>query len=159
MYHFEVDSFQKYTFETDKRYLYEVVFSKLDFIFQSNDQIKDHIYELSVEIVSNFDKLPAKNTKTAATIAQIIEHYFRNHPSSFAVFHILNTDKKGSSRNTIFSNWFKRYNSDFLEKHDKIIKDDIDIFYVSLILRKDNPLKNSVLLYFSDWINRTNASK
>lgn len=159
MYEFEIESYTQYTFETDTGIAYEVVFSPMDFIFDDENVLKNNIYELSIELVTKLKVLPPKDEKIEVTIAEIVKTFFINEPSSFAVFHVANIDKKVSLRKRLFSSWFDKYNDNFLEKHDKIIEDQFDIFYVSLILRVDNPLKENVLKYFSDWINMTNATK
>lgn len=100
-----------------------------------------------------------KMKKIETTITQIVKHFFQHEPLSFAVFHISNIDKKVISRRRLFSNWFDKHNNDFLEKFDKIIEDKSEIFYVSLILRKDNALKSAIIDFFVNWIDDTNATK
>lgn len=159
MYEFEIESNTKYTFETDAQITYEVTFSPMEFVFDDESALKHNIYELSIELVTKLNVLPSKDKKIEFTITQIVKHFFLHEPLSFAVFHIANIDKKVISRRRLFSNWFEKHNNDFLEKFEKIIEDKSEIFYVSLILRKDNALKSEIIDFFVNWIDYTNATK
>ncbi len=159
MYKFKEESSTKFSFETDYQVTYEVIFSSLDFVFIDKNVLKDAIYELSIELITKVQKLPIKDSKIEPTITIIVKSFFENNPSSFAIFHISNIDKKVSLRKRLFTHWFNKYNDNFLEKHEKIVEDQFDIFYISLMLRVDNPLKINILDYFEDWIQQTNTIK
>lgn len=160
MYNFQAKEENRvYGFKTDAGFAYEITFSPMEFVFDDENALKHNIYELTIELVTKLNVLPPKDEKIETTITQIVKHFFQHGPLSFAVFHISNIDKKVISRRRLFSNWFEKHNNDFLEKFEKIIEDKSEIFYVSLILRKDNALKSEIIDFFVNWIDDTNATK
>lgn len=159
MYEFAKVNPHRYTFETETGFVYGISLSPLDFVFRENDELIPLIFELSIEILSDFDKLPPRDKKIELTVSKIVKSIFEKEKSIFAIYHVSNIDKRAISRKKLFQKWFDNNNINFLEKHDKMIEDEFEVFYISLLLRKDNPQKEKILESFNQWIDDTNATK
>lgn len=139
--------------------VYEVSLSPLDFVFREQKSLNSILFELSIELLSDFEKLPPFDKNIELTVSAIIREIFEKEPSIFAIYHVSNVDKRGLIRKILFQKWFSKNNLNFLEKYDKMIEDEFEIFYISLLLRKDNPLKTTILESFNQWIDDTNSTK
>ena len=92
-----------------------------------------------------------------ATIISIIEVYFES--GGLALTYICDIrDGKQSARNRLFNKWFRDYpfNHDYFLENRKIAIEDTD-YYISIVIRKDEPLCSSIIAEFIDEIARLDS--
>lgn len=85
-----------------------------------------------------------------ATIISILEIYFES--GALALSYICDTrDGRQSARNRLFISWFNNYpfNSEYTFINKRLEVEDTE-YYISLIVRMDDPLSESVLSEFKE---------
>jgi Family of unknown function (DUF6169) len=141
----------EYVFMTDSGISYDVAFVKAETYFQSSELFVNRTFELIIQ--PNKEQInikPLKDSKLPPTIVAIFLHFFKNY-ERIVVFSCDTTDRKQAARHRKFSDWFLRFNDDTFLKFDGIIDDksNDNQYYMSMILRNDNPDKIEIEEAFS----------
>lgn len=142
---------ESYIFETQNEIVYEVKFKRSTYLFENDPEISPNTYEFVIEVAQNLaGKRPPLDSKIPQTIANIFHDFFTNH-ERIIVYICDSSDQKELARNRKFNTWFDNYKGIDFWKLDTTLQDDDGIvYYTSLIIRKDNPLKLRIIAAFEE---------
>ncbi|WP_455668378.1 DUF6169 family protein [Phocaeicola sp.] len=144
-YHVRVQEDERHvlTFTTNHALVYQVSFFLDESLYVKN------VYQFVIEEVN--DTHSAHDDKVEKTIVAILNSFFQNPECSLAF--VCDT-KQGyaSARNHLFERWFRKYAGSQLIKLDGVIHTDGDMYYTSIITRKDNPNLELLQANYSNYI-------
>ncbi|MVM38032.1 hypothetical protein GO730_11240 [Spirosoma sp. HMF3257] len=150
-YEFTNEEKNSFLFRTSNRILYEVSFKPSGYIFANDPELQPFVFEISIVVIENpTDKHPPADPRVPPTIAQIFGSFFEQHER--VVVYVCDTsDQRGSVRQRKFLNWFGYYKGvDYAQFNDTLTDEEGVHYYVSLIIRLDNPYRRRLLLAFDD---------
>ncbi len=164
-----------YSFQTDKKITYGVVFTWQDDLFSPYTHLSDLFFELILEVrdLAGHD-FPPKDFRTGRTIAWILEQFFTSKPDSALTYTCEDADQKEHKRFLQFTRWFDNYNSDAikLEKSDyafDVVVDLTDewgqthrvrkVLYTSIMLLAGNPRRQTLLDAFDESLKEYKSDK
>ena len=131
------------TFTTNYALVYQI-----SFFIDESLYVKD-VYQFVIEEVN--DTHSVHDAKIEQTIVAILTSFFQNPEHSLAF--VCDT-KQGyaSARNHLFQRWFRKYAGSQLIKLDGVIYAEGDVYYTSIITRKDNPNLELLRSNYSNYI-------
>ena len=131
------------TFTTDNALVYQISFF-IDESLYVND-----VYQFVIEEINDIHSV--HDPKIEQTIVAILNSFFQSREHSLAF--VCDT-KQGyaSARNHLFQRWFRKYAGSQLIKQDGVIYTDGDMYYTSIITRKDNPNLELLQSNYSNYI-------
>jgi len=141
-----------YTFQTTHGYHYEVYFVHSSYYFQENTHFNQNVFELVIKLLDSEHTLKTvRDSNIPPTIASIFVDLFQDH-EKVVVFSCDSSDNKQAARHRKFDDWFLKFNDDSFDKLNGIIEDTTYHiqYFMSMILRKDNPFKNEIIVAFEE---------
>ena len=142
-----------FVFETINSIIYEVSFKPSGYIFANDPEIQSLVFEISVVVIENpTGKRPPGDPLVPPTIARIFGSFFEQHER--VVVYVCDTsDQRGQARQRKFTSWFSYYQGvEYAQFSDSIVDETGVIYFVSLIIRLDNPYRRRLLLAFDDLV-------
>lgn len=142
-----------YVFRTVNSILYEVRFKPSGYIFEDDPDIQPFVFEVSILVLENpLNKHPPSDPLVSKTIALIFGQFFEQH-ERIVVYICDTSDRRGLVRHRKFTSWFERYKGDYVQLNDSIIDDKGAVYFVSLILRRENPFGGRIAASFLSLIS------
>lgn len=131
------------TFTTDYALVYQISF------FIDESLYVENVYQFVIEEMNGTHA--AHDDKIEQTIVAILNSFFQDSKRSLAF--VCDT-KKGyaSARNHLFERWFRKYAGLQLIKMDGVIYTEGEVYYTSIITRKDNPNLELLQANYSNYI-------
>lgn len=142
-YDYEIEDTGAYLFKTSKDITYRVWFRIIPH-FDNFPDISDCVHEFIFDESDN-NKYKYDSSKTKSTICHILSSYFEKNKENFIFFICDFSDDRHNCRNRLFNIWFNSYysNSDYI-KFDSQSEIEDSIYLYSIILLKNNPMKNRI---------------
>ncbi len=147
------DRTNSYFFPTVSGLVYEVKFIPSTDYFNAYSGLEIEVFEMTISIADNplpGKKLPA-DERVAPTIFAIFEGFFLAQRHAI-VFICDSTDGRGYARYRKFGHWFQNKNArtDEMAKLDRIVVDDDERIYLSLVLSRHHPKLSRITdIFFS----------
>lgn len=140
-----------YLFRTSNRILYEVSFRPSGYIFANDPDLQPFVFEITIAVIDNpLGKRPPRDPLVPPTIARIFSNFFEQH-ERIVVYICDTSDQRGRIRQRKFLSWFNYYKGvDYFQFNDTLTDEAGDHFFISLIIRLDNPYRRRLLLAFDD---------
>lgn len=149
----------RYVFSTNDNRTYSVVFEEQPFFEQGEFAFAEHAYEVFLTLEKAPPAYPT-DTKIGATLAAVIKEFIDNDPSRLVFFTCDTADGRHLARYKRFNTWFSENNTDYYKLEDKIDYPAINkLFYITLILRNDNPNSGQILVSFTNVTSRIRSQK
>ncbi|MBP6431546.1 MAG: hypothetical protein KA319_07260 [Ferruginibacter sp.] len=146
-----------YSFTSEAGTKYLCYFITYDYLFLDYPLIAPYIYSFNLDVESGSSKEQPLDERIGVTVSKIIKQYLNNNES--AVLYICDSsDYKEHIRKRKFDKWFKKSDDGTIIKIDRKIAISNNILLNSLLIHKDNPLKNSIIEAFIE-INDTSNFK
>lgn len=133
--------FNSYFFTTTTDVVYEIKFIPSTDYFTIYVDVDAEVFELTISVADNptGGRLP-NDEQVPKTIFAIFEEFFlaRRH---VIVFICDSTDGRGRARHRKFGHWFVNLNAktDEMTKFDRVVVDNEERIYLSLVLGRSNP--------------------
>lgn len=137
---------EAYFFENGQGHQYEIYFVAAPFYFPESYLFKHSVFEFIIKLSDSQKFLrPDKDPNLPLTIAAIFLDFFNSH-EKVVVFSCDTTDGKQAARHRKFNDWYLRFNDTTFLKYDGVIKDDENatVYFMSLIIKSNNPFKESI---------------
>lgn len=142
-----------FIFETTNAIIYEVRFKPSGYIFANDPEIQPFVFEMGITVLENpLEKRPPGDRLVPPTIAHIFGDFFEQH-ERIVVYICDSSDKRGLVRQRKFNNWFSLYKgSSYAQFNDSLLDETGVPYFISLIIRLDNPYRRRLLLAFDDLV-------
>ena len=139
-----------YFYITDSKIVYEVKFKNTSYVFDGYSDRKIFAYELIITVEENpTGKSPALDSKIPFTIASIFRDFFGKNNEQVVVYICDSSDRKQAARRRKFNQWVDVFKGDEFVKIDtEIIEPSGVVYYNSIIIRADNPLRTEITQAF-----------
>jgi Family of unknown function (DUF6169) len=141
-----------YTFQTAHDFHYEVYFVHSSYYFPENIHFNQNVFELVIKLLDSERTLKTvRDANIPPTIASIFVDFFKDH-EKVVVFSCDSSDNKQAARHRKFDDCFLKFNDDSFDKLNGIIEDTTYHvqYFMSMILRRDNPFKNEIVNAFEE---------
>ena len=140
-----------FVFETLNAIIYEVKFKPSGYIFSHDPAIQQFVFEISISVLENpLGKSPPSDPLVPPTIARIFGIFFEQH-ERIVVYVCDTSDQRGNVRQRKFMSWFSYYKGlEYTQFTDTIVDEAGIPYFISLIVRIDNPFRRRLLLAFDD---------
>ena len=120
-------------------------------------EISSDVFMFNIELMSNSKKKTDTDERLALTVVNILKRFLSSKEYA-AVYVCDNIDNKHEARNRKFNVWFARFDDGSIIKIDNKVVIEKSVIYNSLLLHKDNPLKNRFIEAFIE-LNNTADNK
>lgn len=150
-YEFTNDEPNSFLFRTSTQILYEVRFKPSGYIFANDPELQSYVFEISIAIIENpLGKRPPGDRLVPPTIAHIFGEFFEQH-ERIVVYVCDTSDQRGRVRQRKFTSWFNLYEGCTYTQFSDTMIDEAGVpYFISLIIRLDNPYRRRLLLAFDD---------
>ncbi len=164
-----------YSFRTDKKITYGVVFTSQDDLFSPYTHLSHLFFDFTIAVRDLAGhQFPPKDFRTGDTIAWIVEQFFTSMPDAALSYTCDDLDQKEHKRFLQFTRWFDHYNSDAinLEKFDHTFDVVVDLTdaqgqthrvrkvqYMSLMLSANNSQRQILLDAFEEGLKEYRSYK
>ena len=144
-----------YRFTSKVGTVYVCYFISYGFLFDNFPEISADIFAFNIDVEKGAAKEQPLDIAIAATVVEIIKKFLAIKEN--AVLYICDsTDHKEHIRKRKFDNWFQKHDDGTIIKIDhKAILEQVIIFN-SLLIHKDNPMKNRFITAFAQLNNDAN---
>jgi hypothetical protein len=114
---------------------------------------------MSIVVIDNpTGKRPSRDPLIPPTIATIFGVFFEQHER--VIVYICDTsDERGEARQRKFSSWFNLYKGSYIQFNDSVIDEKGEIYYVSLIIKRNNPYRLRLMLAFNELVTEEREDK
>lgn len=155
-YKFTNDQPNSFIFRTINKILYEVRFKPSGYIFANEPELEPFVFEMSIVVIDNpTGKRPPGDPLVPPTVAHIFSLFFEQH-ERVVVYVCDSSDGRGEARQRKFSSWFALYKGSYVQFNDTITDEKGDIYYVSLIMNRNNPHRLRLIVAFNE-LTMTNS--
>lgn len=139
-----------YAFETDSQISYEVKFKSSSYLFEGYTDYSVAAFEFVIKVAINTTgKSPALDSKIPFTIASIFRDFFSKNNEQVVIYICDSSDRKQAARRRKFNQWVDVFKGDEFVKIDtEIIEPSGVVYYNSIIIRADNPLRTEITQAF-----------
>ena len=130
-----------YTFTTDSKAEYEILFTLDNGIFQGTELENGEIYQIVINKIK--DGSGGKDDEIKLTVYAVIEHFFSN-TNRILIYSCDTGDKRHYARMRMFNIWYTKSDlrSEIKKIDEKIESDDL-LYFTSLIYHSDNEITES----------------
>ena len=140
-------------FTTHNGINYEVRFRPSGYIFSDELDLQPFIFEISILILENSSGVrPPSDPLVSTTITLIFGQFFEQH-ERVAVYICDTSDQRGLARPRKFTSWFDQYRGSYVKYSDSILDEDGEVYFTSLIARRDNPNLGRMINAFTNLVN------
>lgn len=104
---------------------------------------------------------PVLDKRVAVTIANIVADFYKSQSEAVSLYVCDSSDGRQAARKRKFDEWFSYFNQTEFIKHDLPVTDAKDgiTYYNSIILKADNPHRQSIIAAFDLLFGRYNDPK
>jgi hypothetical protein len=145
-----------YRFTSKAGTVYLCYFISYGFLFDKFPDLASDIFAFNIDVEKGAAKEQPLDIAIAATVAEIIKKFLASKEN--AVLYICDsTDHKEHIRKRKFDAWFQKHDDGTIIKIDQKAIIEQAIIFNSLLIHKDNPLKNRFIAAFSELNDDSNG--